>query len=67
MANNVDQALVKKAVDKIDRSRLVDLVVQLVNVPSPTGFEGDMAREFHAVLQGAGFSLEITADRRRAL
>jgi len=55
MANNVDQALVKKAVDKIDRSRLVDLVVQLVNVPSPTGFEGDMAREFHAVLQGAGF------------
>lgn len=66
MANNVDQALVKKAVDKIDRKRLVDLVVQLVNVPSPTGFEGDMAREFHAVLQGAGFrsSLQPIGDER---
>jgi len=66
MANNVDQALVKKAVDKIDRSRLVDLVVQLVNVPSPTGFEGDMAREFHAVLQGAGFRsrLQPIGDER---
>lgn len=66
MANNVDQALVKKAVDKIDRKRLVDLVVQLVNVPSPTGFEGDMAREFHAVLQGVGFrsSLQPIGDER---
>ena len=66
MANNVDQALVKKAVDKIDRKRLVDLVVQLVNVPSPTGFEGDMAREFHAVLHGAGFrsSLQPIGDER---
>ncbi len=66
MANNVDQALVKKAVDKIDRSRLVDLVVQLVNVPSPTGFEGDMAREFHAVLQGVGFRsrLQPIGDER---
>ena len=66
MANNVDQALVKKAVDKIDRKRLVDLVVQFVNVPSPTGFEGDMAREFHAVLQGAGFrsSLQPIGDER---
>jgi len=66
MANNVDQALVKKAVDKIDRSRLVDLVVQLVNVPSPTGFEGDMAREFHTVLQGAGFRsrLQPIGDER---
>ena len=66
MANNVDQALVKKAIDEIDRKRLVDLVVQLVNVPSPTGFEGDMAREFHAVLQGAGFrsSLQPIGDER---
>ncbi len=66
MANNVDQALVGKAVEQIDRNRLVDLVVQLVNVPSPTGFEGDMAREFHAVLQGAGFrsSLQPIGDER---
>ncbi len=66
MANYVDQALVGKAVEQIDRNRLVDLVVQLVNVPSPTGFEGDMAREFHAVLQGAGFrsSLQPIGDER---
>ena len=66
MANNVDQALVKKAVKQIDRSRLVDLVVQLVNVPSPTGFEGDMAREFHGVLQQSGFrsTLQPIGDER---
>ncbi len=66
MANNVDQALVRKAIDRIDRGRLVDLVVQLVNIPSPTGFEGDMAREFHKVLQGSGFrsTLQPIGDER---
>jgi acetylornithine deacetylase/succinyl-diaminopimelate desuccinylase-like protein len=66
MTNNVDQALVKKAVEHIDRDRLVDLVVQLVNVPSPTGFEGDMAREFHQVLQDSGFrtTLQPIGDER---
>lgn len=55
MSANVDQAVIKKAVDCIDRDRLVQLVVDLVNVPSPTGFEGDMARTLHEVLQGSGF------------
>ena len=66
MTNNVDQALVKKAVEHIDRDRLVDLVVQLVNVPSPTGFEGDMAREFHRVLRESGFrsTLQPIGDER---
>ena len=66
MTNNVDQALVKKAVEHIDRDRLVDLVVQLVNVPSPTGFEGDMAREFHQVLRESGFrtTLQPIGDER---
>jgi len=66
MANKADQALVKRAVEQIDRSRLVDLVVQLVNVPSPTGFEGDMAREFHGVLQASGFraTLQPIGDER---
>ncbi|SVB87321.1 uncharacterized protein METZ01_LOCUS240175, partial [marine metagenome] len=43
MPNKVDQDLVAKAVDHIDRDRMIDLVVDLVNIPSPTGFEGDMA------------------------
>ncbi|MGI9342265.1 MAG: M20/M25/M40 family metallo-hydrolase [Gammaproteobacteria bacterium] len=55
MSASVDQAVIKKAVDCIDRDRLVQLVVDLVNVPSPTGFEGDMARALHDVLQGSGF------------
>jgi len=59
MANKVDPLLVNKAIAEIDRSRLVDLVVQLVNVPSPTGFEGDMAREFHRVLQDSGFRARL--------
>jgi len=66
MATNVDQSLVKKAVDCIDRERLVQLVVDLVNVPSPTGFEGDMARALHEVLQGSGFrsTLQPIGDER---
>jgi acetylornithine deacetylase len=66
MAENINQALVQKAIDQVDRDRLIDLVVQLVNVPSPTGFEGDMARTFHEVLQGAGFrsTLQPIGDER---
>ena len=66
MSNKVDPALVQQAVEKIDRQRLVDLVVQLVNVPSPTGFEGDMAREFHSVLEESGFrtTLQPIGDER---
>ncbi len=66
MTNKADQALVKKAIEHIDRDRLVDLVVQLVNVPSPTGFEGDMAREFHKVLSESGFrtTLQPIGDER---
>jgi acetylornithine deacetylase len=66
MAENINQALVQKAIEQVDRDRLIDLVVQLVNVPSPTGFEGDMARAFHEVLQGAGFrsTLQPIGDER---
>lgn len=66
MSDQIEQALVKAAVDKIDRQRLIDLVVQLVNVPSPTGYEGDMAREFHSVLENSGFraTLQPIGDER---
>jgi len=66
MTNNVDQALVAKAIEQVDRSALIDLVVQLVNVPSPTGYEGDMGRAVHQVLQDSGFraTLQPIGDQR---
>ncbi|MFQ5635727.1 MAG: M20/M25/M40 family metallo-hydrolase [Gammaproteobacteria bacterium] len=66
MATNVDRKNLAKAVDCIDRDRLVQLVVDLVNVPSPTGFEGDMARALHEVLQASGFrsTLQPIGDDR---
>lgn len=66
MPNKVDQELVAKAVDQIDRDRMIDLVVQLVNIPSPTGFEGDMARAVHEVLSSEGLraTLQPIGDDR---
>ena len=66
MPNKLNAELVQKAVDQINRERLIDLVVNLVNVPSPTGYEGDMARALHEVLQGANFrsTLQPIGDER---
>ena len=66
MVNSVDQALVEKAIEQVDRNALIDLVVQLVNVPSPTGYEGDMGRAVHQVLQDSGFraTLQPIGDQR---
>lgn len=66
MANKTDPVLVRRAVEEVDRGRLIDLVVQFVNVPSPTGFEGDMARCLHEVLRGAGLraTLQPIGDNR---
>ena len=59
MSNKVDQDLVAKAVDHIDRGRMIDLVVELVNIPSPTGFEGDMARAFPIDLESSELKPEV--------
>ena len=66
MPNKVNPPLPQKAVDQNNRERLEDLVEQLVNVPSPTGYEGDMARALHEVLQGANFrsTLQPVGDER---
>ena len=66
MTNDIDPQIIRQAVERIDRDRLIDLVVQLVNIPSPTGFEGDMARAFHEVLLGAGLraTLQPIGDER---
>lgn len=66
MASKVNKDLVKKATDLIDRDRLVNLTIDLTNIPSPTGFEGDCARAYHEVLQSSGFdaTLQPIGDER---
>lgn len=66
MASKVNKDLVKKATDLIDRDRLINLTIDLTNIPSPTGFEGDCARAYHEVLQGSGFdaTLQPIGDER---
>jgi acetylornithine deacetylase len=63
---SVDKNLVNKAIENIDRDRLVKLVMDLTDIPSPTGFEGDMARAFHEVLKEANFDsvLQPIGDER---
>ena len=51
--SNVNMELVDKAIDNIDRDRLVKLVMDLVDIPSPTGFEGDVARALNDVLNSS--------------
>jgi acetylornithine deacetylase len=55
MPNHVNQELVARAVEHVDRDRLVKMVMSLVDIPSPTGFEGDMARAVHEILKEADF------------
>ena len=43
MANKIDPSVVARAVEEIDRDRLVQLVIDLTNIPSPTGYEGGKA------------------------
>lgn len=64
MSNNLNK--VNQAIEKIDRDRLVKLVMDLTDIPSPTGFEGDMARAFHGVLEEANFdaTLQPIGDER---
>lgn len=63
MAN---KELVRKAIDLIDRDRLVNLTIDLTDIPSPTGFEGDVARAYHEVLRASGFdaTLQPIGDER---
>ena len=66
MTSKADPNLVAKAVDQISRDRLVQLTVDLTNIPSPTGYEGDMARAVHEVFETAGFdaTMQPIGDER---
>ena len=52
--SKVNPELVQRAIDNIDRDRLVKLVMDLVDIPSPTGAEGDVARALNEVLNTSG-------------
>ena len=66
MGNTVNKDLLAKAIEQIDRDRLVKLVMDLVDIPSPTGSEGDMARAVHEVQKEANFDsvLQPIGDER---
>ena len=58
--------LAARAIEHIDRERLVKLVMELVDIPSPTGEEEEVARALHGILGDAGFDavLQPIGDSR---
>ncbi len=62
----VDKNLVAKAVEQIDRDRLIKMVMDLVDIPSPTGYEGDCAKAVHQMLGEANYDsvLQPIGDER---
>ena len=59
MSKTVNSDLVSRAIEHIDRDRLVKLVMDLVDIPSPTGEEEGVARAVHSELQEAGFDATL--------
>lgn len=59
MSKTVNSDLVARAIEQIDRERLVKLVMDLVDIPSPTGEEEGVARAVHSELQAAGFDATL--------
>lgn len=59
MAQVLDKNLIQRAIDQIDRQRLVGLVMDLTGIPSPTGEEREMARAYGEILKDAGFDATL--------
>lgn len=57
-ANPTDD-LVRRATVAVDRSRLVSLLVSLIDIPSPTGKEAEIAKAYQAMLAGAGMDAHL--------
>jgi acetylornithine deacetylase/succinyl-diaminopimelate desuccinylase-like protein len=49
------QEWLKAAWAQVERERLVQLIVDMVNIPSPTGREGELARFLTSYMKKAGF------------
>ena len=70
MVASVDQNLVQKAFANVDRDRLIKLVMDLVDIPSPTGYEGDVAKAVVEELGRVNFDANLQPvgdDRYNAL
>lgn len=59
MSNQQYSELAARAIEHVDRERLIKLVMDLVDIPSPTGEEKDMANAVYAELQAAGFDATL--------
>jgi acetylornithine deacetylase/succinyl-diaminopimelate desuccinylase-like protein len=59
-------ALLERSLRNIERSVLVERLTSLVNIPSPTGEEADMARAYDRMLRGIGLrsNLQPIGDGR---
>ena len=66
MAKNTNKQLAQKAIEQVDRAKLVRLVMDLVDIPSPTGYEGEVARALHEIQKDYGFDsvLQPIGDER---
>ena len=66
MNAEVNQELVARAIEHVDRQRLVKLVMDLVDIPSPTGEEEGVARALYEIFNSAGFdaTLQPIGDER---
>ncbi len=51
--------LQKKVVDAVDEDFLVKTTMELVDIPSPTGYEENAARYMHAKYEEAGFEAHL--------
>ena len=47
------------ALAHVSREKLIERTIALVNIPSPTGFEGDMARAYGDMMRSAGLNVTI--------
>ena len=64
------EKLIQKAVDVVDSQKLVDLTIELTNIASPTGQEGEIARTYFERLEESGMRSvlqPIGDDRYNAL
>ncbi len=59
MSTSLNDDLINEAIRHIDRERLINLVMRLVDIPSPTGQEAEMARAVHEELESAGFDATL--------
>ena len=59
MTQSRTRDLVARAIEQIDRPELIRMVMGLVDIPSPTGEEKEVARAVHALLSEAGFDATL--------